>query len=1179
MYHFYSEKKARPPRRIAKLLLMMKFTLLLLITAILQVSAKSFAQKITLTEKNAPLVTVLNEISQQTGYDFLFTASSIKDANAVNIRVKNADLNTVLRKIFDGQPLEFTIENKSVVVSLKEESFINKVKDLLAIAVDVQGTVTDSTGADLIGANIKNKEGRVLAVTGQHGEFSLKNIDPGTVLVISYISYTSREVTVTRLNADHLMIVLSASASKLQEVTVSSGYQTIPKERATGSYGLITAKDIEKRTAPDLLERIEGDVPGLLVSVGQPDRSLVPNHDQFTIRGISTINANKTPLIVLNGFPTELDLVNINPADVESITVLKDAAAASIWGVRAANGVLVIQTKAGTYNSAPQINYSSVFTFSAKPRLNYLPVLQSADYLNFEKELVDKGILPLASSPLVLLPPPNSTGTQLALDLKAGRITPAQYSQQVAQLSQNNVFDQYQKYILHNAFSQQHNLSISGGSETSRNYLSSSYSNELANAINNTGQRLTVNFSNETRLAKKLTMNNNIEVAIVQDKNNGIGLAGLESGSNTLLPYEQIVNSSGNGNDFYYRGKKSSLDSLQAKGFQPWTYNYLNELANADNTEQSFSYRLTSGLNYKILPVLSADVKYMMEKGYDKTRNYYNPDTYYARNLVNSYTTTDTHVNGVPKGGVLNQAETDQNNYNLRGQLNINPNFGGKNRLDAIIGAEIRQTIATGSAATSYGYDDRLQTSIGPSYTTTYKTFTSSTSKVPYVQTNSNLTNKYASVFGNFTYTYDGKYSLSGSVRKDNSNLFGSDADIKNNPLFSFGGLWRAAEESWVKDRTWISMLNLRATYGFNGNINNNASPYLIISPSTGTNAINGANYATIANAANPLLSAERVKTFNIGTDFSLFRNRLGGSFDAYWRRSLDLLGQVPIDPTYGFTSLYANQLQMTSRGIDLELHGTVLRSSQLSWTPSATFSFNTNKITQAYFQQQTVAYYTNAANPIQGQSLGSLYVYRFAGLNNQGDAMMYNGNNQKILVDDRSFSASDIGALKNAGVTTPPYYGSFANTVTYKHFELYVLMTFKAGDVFVKPGPNQYFALPSTRVLNSAWAYRWEKPGDELTTNVPAIDANHTGIYNYLASDLFVENASYIRLRDLTLTYHVPVRTWKSIRALDVNITGRNLALWTANKDGIDPDYIPTSTTVTLPPSKTFIFSIRAGF
>jgi TonB-linked SusC/RagA family outer membrane protein len=1181
MYNFYSKKRVQPPGRIANILLIMKITTLLLVIAILQVSASSFAQKVTLTVKNAPLVTVFDQIRKQTGYDFLFSSSILKDANSVNINVKNVELNEVLKKIFESQPLEFSIENKSVVISSKEESLMDKIKDILAIPIDVHGQVTDSAGTPLIGASIRVKNGKMLAVTNATGEFSIKNIEIGTTLVISYISYLPRELTISRENADKISIVLQAITGKLNEITVSTGYQTIPKERATGSYGVITSKDIEKRMAPDLLERIEGDVPGLLVTVGQPDRSLIPNRDQFTIRGTSTINANKTPLIVLNGFPTELDLVNINPDDVESITVLKDAAAASIWGIRAANGVLVIQTKVGKFNSPTQVNYSSIFTFSASPRLNYLPVLQSADYLSFEKELVNKGILPLASSPLVLFPPPTSAGTQLAIDLKAGRITQAQYDQQAQQLSQNNVFDQYSKYILRNAFSQQHNISISGGSENSRSYLSGSYSNELANAVNNSGQRLTVNFNNETRITNKLTVTNNIEVTILQDINNGIGLAGLEPGSNTLLPYEQIVNSSGASNNFYYRAKKSSLDSLQAKGFLPWTYNYLDELSNADNTEKSLTYRLTSGINYKILPILSADVKYMMEKGYDKTRNYYNPNTYYARNLVNSYTTIDTHVNGVPKGGVLNQSETDQDNYNLRGQLNLNPNFGPKNRLDAIIGAEIRQTVATSFANTAYGYDDRLQTSSGPSYTTNYKTVNSTTSRVPYAQTYANLTNKYASFFGNFTYTYDGKYSLSGSARKDNSNLFGSNADIKNNPLFSFGGLWRIAEESFLKEKTWISTLNIRATYGFNGNINNNASPFLIIAPSSTTNAINGSPFASIANAANPLLSAERVKTINFGTDFSFFNNRLGGSVDAYWRKSLDLLGQVPIDPTYGFTSLYANQLQMTSRGIDLELHGTVIRSEQFSWTPSLNLSYNTNKVTQAYFQQQTTTYYTNPSNPIQGQSLGSVYVYRFAGLNNQGDAMIYNGSNQKIFADDKSFSTTDLGALTNKGVTIPPYFGSFANTITYKRFEIYALFTFKAGDVFTRPGPNQYFSLPYTRVLNSSWANRWEKPGDELTTNIPSIDANHEGLTNYLASDLFIDNASYVRLRDLTLTYHIPIKdwNWKFMRTLDVSITGRNLALWTANKDGIDPDYIPTSATVTLPPSKTFIFSIRAGF
>ena len=1165
-----------------KLLRIMKLTAILILAGCLQLAARTNGQLVTIKVKDAPMKEVFREIQKQTGLNVMIDESLLEKAGKVTLDVKDMPVHEVLNICLKNEPLSYTIADGRIVVKPKTVVFHSADNSTEPIPpIDVKGRVVDEKGDPVAGVTVTLKGTKKMTATDDNGVFTLKGIDESGTLVFTSVNMETLEVKIN--GKTDLAINLKTKVAELATVgvTVSTGYQTLPKERATGSFGSITSKEIEKRTAATFLERIEGDVTGLFVTVGQPDRSLIPNHDQFAIRGISTINANKTPLIVLNGFPTELDLVNINPEDIENITILKDAAAASIWGIRAANGVMVIQTKDGKYNSPAQVNYSNVLTFSSSPRLGYLPVLQSADYLNFEKELVNKGILPLASSPLVLFPPPTSMGTQLAIDLKAGRITQAQYDQQVQQLSGVNVFDQYQKYILHNAFSQQHNISISAGSETSRNYLSASYSDEQPNARNDYGQRLTINFNNETRIAKKFTVYNNLEVTILNNKNNGIGLAGIEPGSTTLLPYEQIVNSNGAGNNFYYRAKANSLDSLQAKGFLPWTYNYLDELANSDKTEKSLIYRLATGLNYRIVPAISVDVKYMMEKGFDKIRNYYNPNTYYARNLTNSYITTDTHVFGVPRGGILYQSETDKNNYNLRGQLNMNPNFGPSHRLDAIVGAEIRQTITTAVSNTGYGYDDRLQTSIGPSYTTLYKTVDGSNRTVPYSQTYANLTNRYASVFANFTYTYHRKYSLSGSVRKDNSNLFGSDADIKNNPLYSFGGLWRMGQESFIKNKSWISSLNVRATYGFNGNINDNSSPNLLISPSSTINSINNSLFATVFNAANPFLTAERVKTINVGTDFSIFNNKFGGSIDAYWRKSLDLLGQVPINPTYGFTSLFANQLQMTSKGVEVELHANLFQSAQFRWEPSINFSYNSNKITRAYFQQQTTTYYTNPSNPIHGQPLRSVYVYRFAGLTNQGTAQMYNGSGQKINVDDKSFSTNDLGALVNKGVTTPPYYGSFDNTINYKGFELYLLFTFKAGHIFTRPGPNQYFNLPYTRVLNSSWANRWQNPRDELTTNIPAIDANHQSLVNYLASDLFVDNASYIRFRDLTITYHLPIKEWKwkFIRTMSISTTGRNLALWTANKDGIDPDYIPTSTTVTLPPSKTFILSIRAGF
>ncbi|WP_316818652.1 SusC/RagA family TonB-linked outer membrane protein [Pedobacter nyackensis] len=1162
-----------------KLLLIMKLVVVMMIASLMQVTAAGFAQKITLKENNATLSTVIEKLRNQTGYDFLFDFKLIKNAKRVNIEVKNASLPDVLGTLFRNQDLSYSIKDNFVVIEKKTPTFID---NLLARfqKIDVYGRVFDEDGNVLPGATVKIKGSTKSVITGSDGVFTFSDIEDNLVLVFSYIGYKTQEVSIIGKKMP-LKVVLLAARSELEEVNVSysTGYQRIPKESATGSYGIITAEELGKKVAPGLLERLEGTTSGLLINVGTPDRSLTTNRDNFTIRGTSTINSEKKPLIVLDGFPTELDLVNINPDNVESITVLKDAAAASIWGVRAANGVIVIASKKGTYSNRAVVSYSSNFNLTGRPRLDYRKVLNAEQYLDYEKEMVDKGLLPAQKLAMSLYPQPLTPGADLALQLKKGTISQQQYIAETQRLSQLNVNNQYQQYLLQSPFAQQHTLSVSGGSAITRNYLSAAYNDERTNSKGDYNNRMVISFSNETKITPKLTVSAETFITLLKQKNNGIGLRGTQPGTNTLLPYDQLVDASGSGVNFSYKTNARTLDSLQNKGYLPWKYNYLDELAGADNTNRSVAYRLTGGVNYKTMPWMSVDLKYMTERSFTKTRNFYNENTYTTRDLINRFTTTDTHVRGIPVGGILNLDDVEQNNYNIRGQLNFNPDLKSAGRLDAIVGAELRQTLTSGYGNTLYGYDDRLLSSTAVNFFQTYKTADGNV-KIPYPQNVMNRKDRYASVFGNFTYTYKNRYSLSGSFRKDDSNLFGADNEFRTVPLWSLGGLWRANEEEFMVPAKWLSKLNFRATVGYNGNLNKETSPYLTMQQS-GIDPINADPYASITNPANPQLRWERVRTFNLGTDFSLFNYRINGTIDAYWRKSLDLLGPVEIDPTFGFTSLRANQLEMTGRGVDIELNAKVFNSSVFSWTPSLSVSFNKNKVAKAYFQQQTTQYYIRPENPIQGQQLGSLYTYRFAGLNENGNAMIYNGKGEKILADLNTFDEKDINAVVYQGNTTPPYFGGFANTFRYKNFELYTLLTFKAGHKFMRTTTDQVFELPYTRVAHSDLAMRWRVSGDELKTNTPAIDPLHTGTYRYINSDYFVENASYVRFRDISLAYNIPVGQlkWNAFQALNVSVTGRNLALWTANKKGIDPDYLDALRSSVLPPSKSFVFSIKATF
>lgn len=1053
----------------------------------------------------------------------------------------------------------------------------------------VEGRVTDEQGRPVAGATVSAAKNKAGAITDETGRFRIRVDKEEVALSVSFIG--NRPVLAPLRGESVLSIVMGAGNIQLKQVEVSTGYQYIPKERATGSFGLVTAKDLERRSATGLVEKLEGNVSGLQVNVGQPDRSLFKNRDNFSVRGVSTILSEKKPLIVLDGFPTELDLVNINPNDIAYITVLKDAAAASIWGVRAANGVIVIETKKAGFNQAPVTKASAMLSFTGRPRLDYLPRAGATDYLDLEKELVDKGMLPLPSSPLVLSLPPLTTGADLYLQFKNGAITQQQLEVAVNQLRGRDVRNQYQQYILRSPFSQQYDVSVAGGNAFTRNYLSASYTDEYANSKGDYSRRMVVNFNNETRLSQKLLLTAEMFVASLQMKNNGLGLGPVQGGAYPLSPYDQLVDDNGKPVNFAQRYPGHILDSLQQKGFLPWRYNYLDELANSDNTYQSLAWRFNTGLQYKITPNLSAELRYMLEKTSDGNRDYASPQSYAARDMVNSFTTVTTHEYGVPPGGMLTRNEAKQQNYTLRGLVRFDPNLKHRQALNIVLGAEFRETLQTGYTNRAYGYDDRLLAAGAVNYNQVYKT-TNGNQKVPLEQLFQQQRDRYTSAFANFTYTLLEKYSLSGSIRKDDSNLFGASKEYRAVPLWSVGGLWRINDEAFMQLKN-VSQFNLRATYGFNGNVNKTTSPFLVTQASATPNPYSNEQYAFVYNPANPLLRWEKVATFNIGLDAGLFDSRLTATIDMYRKNSTDLLGKVEINPTYGFNTLLTNKLEMTNHGIDIEVGGSIIVSKQFTWKTSANFSYNTGKVSKAYFQQNTVTYYTSQGNPIAGKSLNSIYTYRFAGLNDQGVAMLYNGKDQKVAADDYTqMDEKDLGSIAYQGVSVAPYFGGLTQSFRYGRFELYTLFTWKFGHKFLRPGVDDYYNAPYTRNAHKDIARRWEKHGDELLTDVPAVDAVHRSLYRYRNSDLFVEDAGYIRWRELTLNYQLPDKWFRGhfSKGVNVSVSGRNLAIWTANKEGIDPDYVPGGTSyasssldyapgLVLPPARSFVLSVKADF
>lgn len=1204
--------------------------LLILLLHVTKNYAQNKAVKIPLTE-------ALNSIEKKFSTHFAYEHDLLNGKFTTNEALKGKKVEDVLKNILYPNNLIFLyVSENNYSIITRDASFFNPTANGVAAVnhtIDngdshsLRGVVSDMNGVPLPYVTVAIKNTSNGTISNTKGEYFLQKVSPGDIITFSFVGYKRQEIVADRRLVINMQMFNDESSMLDQVDIVSNGYQQISKERTTGSASVITAKTLEKIPSPNIIERLEGQLPGVQINVLAGDRTfayqsgksigtvIAPNAGVRTvgvndydikIRGIGTLQGEKFPLIVVDGAVTELDISNLNPNDIENITFLKDAASASIWGVRAANGVIVITTKRGHKSASPVVNFSTNFMVAEKPNINYAPTMNSAQQLNYEKELVDRNFLTTVTpSNYTLASLYNySPGTYLAQQLKAGTITQAQYDSQVSQLSAIDNRGQISKYLLQGANSQQYNMSVSGGNDFSNYFYSASYSKEEPNALKNYGQRVTTTFNNSWKIFNYATLSTSLKGTFFKYAFNPINISSVYSNdANGLLPYQLLVDN--NGNNLSINRLNPKYTATLPAVYKDWTYNFLNEQAAADNIQRDNNYVVNINLKLPIVKGLNATGFYTLEKSFSNYRNYSDPSTYLVRNLLNYYTypTATTNSLGITNGGILSQVNTNQSNYNLRGQLDYDRMFGSKHQIVALAGTEIRETNLGQGTGTLFGYNTQTgltNNSINFSSTPTYS-YIAGSSATSYTTFNGggyptqiDRKKRFLSYYSNAAYTFDSKYVISASARYDDYNNFGLDRKYRATPLWSAGLKWNVSRESFLKTIDWIDNLSLRATYGINGNLSLSQTPYTSISASSG-DFTTGQDYASINALANPELRWEKVHTSNIGLDFGLFKNRLSGTVDAYYKNSTDLLYSFPISAVYvgniGGGYITRNTATLSGKGVDVGLNGVILAKTDFSWSASLNISYNTNKVTDARFT--SAAYVTSlgtnptSIGPVVGYPLDRLFVYRFAGLDANGLTQVYDENHN--IVNANTSTISSLNALKNAGRTTAPYFGGFSTTFKYKQFSLFALTTAQFGNVFIKPTIQNY-ALTSLLPrydLSAAIANRWEKPGDELITNVPGLNGSGLAVSNslqrYKYSDINVLKGDYLRLRQITFSYQLPTALANKFKfkGAQMGVSVNNLGLlWTANKEGYDPDFINyPGGARSLPAARSYSFNLNLNF
>lgn len=1184
---FYRKKKY--------LELIMKTFLFLFCTTVFSFSSNNIlSQNADIVVGNDKIISVdevFDIIRKQTNYTFVYHKDLFESAPPVQLKKGIIKANTLLKKAlsFDKFSLEFL---KKGIIQLKKKDKNTEVSVIDQEKIVITGLVTDESGEPLVGVNVvslKLAENKDISIKGTSTDFDGKykiTTAIGEELQFSYVGYIAQSIKVEVNTKKNLNIVLKEDINQLEEVVVSTGYQKLSKERTTGAFGKINTDKLDQRPIADIADRLEGTVAGLNLVVDP-----ATNKRKIRIRGASTLNGDSNVLIVVDNFPIEGDLSTINPQDIESITVLKDATASSIWGVRASNGVVVITTKKGKKGKL-NIDFSNYISVTEKIDYSKMNYLSTSDQIDMALEYYNKGWF--GPSFFISRRNPISVLDEGYLKLQGNSPTgeiwsQARFNSYTNELKTRSTQKQWEKYLLRNPLRKTYNLSISGGAENNSFYSSLIYNDNSFASIGDSSDEIILNIKNVYNYNEKLTLNAGVNVLFNETKDNGVEPTAITQ----TRPFEDLVDKNGNLNQYYTtRDPWTSKQREAIDGVGSYGFNQLEEQRNTDKTNQRFSVRATIGAEYKATDDLKISSNFQYERGS------YDVDQFNSMNLpshriqVNEFTVNG--VNHIPLGTEYAYSRQDFNSWNFRNTLTWDKNWED-HKLNVFAGTEIIKNSRNEFSNRVFGYDRQARVSI-PVNQTAFSNFGTPNwagdSWLDYeFYKDRGEEERVFSMFSNVGYQYLNKYTVNASFRIDQKNLFGSDPKYRYKPLWSVGLGWDITKEDFMSDVSYLDNLKLRATYGFGGNADSRFSPFAQAQNNLNIIGGNTFNYLTYIKAGNEQLRWEETGVFNLALDFSLFNRRLSGSLEYYAKKSSDLLGSIDIDPTVGFSNGTVNYASMTNKGFELELNGVIINKENFKWRSNLNFNYNDNKVVEIRRVRDANNVLDNGqvAKEIE---LGAIYAIDYAGLSNTGEILLREPDGTIKTWRQKDYFSFPTDELLRMGPSEAPYYGGFSNTFSYKGLDLTFNLVYKFGHKF-RRNVGSLFDGYSGVTSDGIWANRWQKPGDELTTRVPGIAYNGVNPYSGQTESLFdhfsnqnfyqyakdhVYDAAFVRVRDIVLGYSLPQEFLGKTFIKGIKISGQftNPFIWVANKPGLDPE---AHSRMAYDNLKTFTFGVKANF
>jgi len=895
---------------------------------------------------------------------------------------------------------------------------------------------------------------------------------------------------------------------------------------------------------------------------------------------MTSINSKTEPLFIVDGVPMSRELLEkmVNPSDVENVTFLKDATAASIWGAQAANGVVVFTTKTGTPSSKPSVTYDGSLTWKGKPVYSYLDRMSAAEFIAAAKDVFDPytyswsdvstttyGIS--ANYPIVY---PHEL---IMYRYAQGLISADERELQLNTLAASDGRGSYEKNFMSDAFLTTQSVAVSGGGDQNSYYFSLDYQGSR-DAYQGKDHQYAAYIRDVLRIGDWLKLDASLNGMYSRERSH-LNTTDEFTDYSTTLPYVTYQDAEGRETDLRpYFINDAMADLVRQKSSLDLTYHPAVDYKRNRSLSETYAIRANLGVTVDLTDWLSYEGRFQWSAANTGSESFYDPQSFRVR-VERAYGLGPDGKENLPSSGghftSLNSLETA---YTVRNQLSFNKDFGEKHQVSALAGFELNSNKSTGKSVFLRGYDyqtmkyiqydDYLMYTSGVSNPLLPQLANSTANEFdPNSYTQSETEYRFVSVYANAAYTLMDKYSLNASIRVDQSNLFGSDPSVQFKPIWSAGAIWNMKKEGFLSTATWLDRLNLRLSCGLAGNSPDpgQGGPYNLISSVSDPGFSRFGLGYIISTPANAKLTWEKTRTWNLGVDFSAFRNRLDISLDLYDKYTTNLLTLSPIDPTTGFTTVLTNMGEMSNRGVELGVKAVLLQKGDWLWSTSWNLTYNKNKLESMYVTPPGTPSALMGYEYWEGYPYGTIFAYRWAGLDSQkGLPRAYNENDEIV---SQVADIKEASAVRYMGTTVPPWYGSLGTSLSWKGLHLECLFVYNLGHV-MRNDVNTHFTNRLEGNLHRDFLNRWKNPGDELVTNVPAYfslsdtsvnDSDVSSLYRY--ADVNVLDASFIKLRDLSLSYSLP-QAWASrlsAKSLGIGARVSNIFTLAFNKEGIDPE------------------------